>query len=83
VVFDRRIFSAIRLRLAPVARSALIAYGPEEAQKSASVYRAVQRARGRDVDLAIASCALVNGAALWTLNVRDFADIPGLRLVAK
>jgi len=30
---------------------------------------------------AVAACALTNGAALWTLNPKDFSDIPGLRLV--
>jgi predicted nucleic acid-binding protein len=28
----------------------------------------------------IAACAIVRGAALWTLNPRDFDDIPGLKL---
>lgn len=32
------------------------------------------------MDLAIAACALEHGAALWTLNRDDFADIPDLRL---
>src|SRR5579871_6639283 len=54
-------------------------FGPAEAAHSARLYRSVRRARGREIDLAIASCAIVRDAALWTLNVRDFADIPGLR----
>jgi predicted nucleic acid-binding protein len=33
------------------------------------------------VDLAIAACALANGAAFWTLNRADFRDIAGLRLL--
>jgi predicted nucleic acid-binding protein len=33
------------------------------------------------VDLAIAACAIVHGAALWTLNPQDFKDVPGLELV--
>jgi len=32
------------------------------------------------VDLAIAACAMTHDAALWTLNMEDFADIPGLEL---
>jgi predicted nucleic acid-binding protein len=28
----------------------------------------------------IAACAISNGAAFWTTNPRDFADIPGLTL---
>ena len=38
-------------------------------------------ARGREIDLAIAACALDDGAAIWTLNPGDFRDVPGLRLV--
>ncbi len=40
----------------------------------------VARARGREVDLAIAGTAISRGASLWTLNPRDFADLPGIRL---
>ncbi len=40
----------------------------------------MRRPRSREVDLAIAACALTQGAALWTLNPRDFSDIPRLRL---
>jgi hypothetical protein len=28
----------------------------------------------------VAACALASGAALWTLNARDFRDIPNLAL---
>jgi predicted nucleic acid-binding protein len=52
-----------------------------EAQSAASLYRRLPRARGRTMDIAIAACALDRGAAIWTLNRRDFADIPNLRLV--
>ena len=34
----------------------------------------------REIDIAIAACAIRHEAALWTLNTADFADIPGLRL---
>jgi len=37
--------------------------------------------RERKLDLAIAATAILHDAALWTLNPRDFADIPRLRLV--
>jgi predicted nucleic acid-binding protein len=33
------------------------------------------------LNLAIAAVALVDGAALWTLNRQDFSDIPDLRLI--
>jgi predicted nucleic acid-binding protein len=36
---------------------------------------AISHARGRDVDLAIAACALEHGARLWTLNRTDFKDV--------
>jgi predicted nucleic acid-binding protein len=55
-------------------------FGPHEATRAAQLYRTVPRARGREFDLAVAACAIVHGAALWTLNVEDFSDIPGLRL---
>lgn len=71
---------AFQNALFPVERA--LSFGPRQAELSAKLYRSVRHGRGREVDLAIASCALAHGAALWTLNVRDFRDIPGLRLVA-
>lgn len=56
-------------------------FGREEAMVAADLYRRMARPRRREIDLAIAACALTRGAALWTLNPRDFADIPGLTLV--
>lgn len=47
---------------------------------AAALYAKVARARSREIDLAIAACALAQDAALWTLNRGDFADIPGLSL---
>jgi predicted nucleic acid-binding protein len=41
----------------------------------------VCRPCGRELDLAIAASAIRQDAAFWTLNPRDFADIPRLRLV--
>ncbi len=55
-------------------------FGPEEAIVTARLYRQVSRARGREIDLAIAACAITRDAGLWTLNQQDFRDIPGLRL---
>ena len=55
-----------------------IPFGPIEARKAVELYRAVRRSRGREVDLAIAACALTHEARLWTRNVDDFRDVPGL-----
>ena len=61
-------------------REAAVPFGPEEAAWAARLYRETPRARGRDIDLAIAASALVHHARLWTLNVEDFKDIPGLEM---
>jgi len=63
-------------------RESAIAFGSREASLSAELYRSIQRPRGREIDLAIAACAIVRDAALWTLNTSDFKDIPQLRLAA-
>lgn len=58
-----------------------LVFGPGEARAAAELYAAVgESARGREVDLAIAAYALVRGAWVWTLNVVDFADLPGVEL---
>ncbi len=62
-------------------REAAVPFGMVEAARAAELYRGLRRPRGREIDLAIAACALVRDAALWTLNPADFRDIPGLRLV--
>lgn len=59
---------------------AAAAFGSEEAALAADLYRTLRRPRGREIDLAIAACAIRQGARLWTLNSKDFADIPGLEL---
>lgn len=61
-------------------REAAVGFGPEEAAIAAGLYRELARARGREIDLAIAACALTWEATLWTLNVGDFEDIPGLQV---
>jgi predicted nucleic acid-binding protein len=55
-------------------------FGFLEAQIASQLYRKMKRARGREADLAVAATALSNGALLWTLNPRDFRDIPALTL---
>jgi predicted nucleic acid-binding protein len=70
---------AFQEALFPVGQA--LPYGAVEAQMSAALYKSLSRARGRELDLAIAACAIVHDAALWTLNVKDFSNIPGLRMV--
>lgn len=57
-------------------------FGPDESALAADLYKAVPRARGREMDLAIAAHALVHDATIWTLNVRDFKDLPGIIAIA-
>ena len=59
---------------------AAIVFGAEEAATAAALYRSVRAPRGRELDLAIAACAIRWRAALWTLNTSDFRDVPGLDL---
>jgi predicted nucleic acid-binding protein len=58
-----------------------VSFGAVESNVAARLYKETRRPRGRELDLAIAACAQVAGAALWTLNPADFRDIPGVRLV--
>lgn len=62
-------------------REAVVAFGTAEAHTAAQLYRRLKRARGREVDLAVAACALTSGASLWTLNRTDFQDVPDLRII--
>ena len=61
-------------------KEAVLPFGPQEAAVAAKLYRVVRRPRGRELDLAIAACAIARDAELWTLNVGDFRDLPGLRV---
>jgi predicted nucleic acid-binding protein len=61
------------------AREAVV-FGASEAATAAELYASVARPRGREIDLALAATALVHEASLWTLNERDFSDLPGLDL---
>ena len=62
-------------------RESAIPFDVDAAASAAALYRDVNRPRGREVDLAVAACALSRDAALWTLNTQDFHDLPGLELV--
>lgn len=76
-----RTAAEIEVQTALVPPESVCAFGPNEAALAARLYRSVRRPRGRDLDLAIAACALEHDAVLWTLNRADFADLPGLRLL--
>lgn len=69
---------AVQEAVLPAAEA--LPFGPEEARTAAALYRRVGRPRGREIDLAIAACAIVWDATIWTLNRADFEDIPGVRL---
>lgn len=62
-------------------RRAAVPFDAEAATQAAWLYRQTSRPREREVDLAVAACALVQDAALWTLNHDDFRDLPGLELM--
>lgn len=61
--------------------AAAVEFGAAQAAMAAQLYRQVTRPRGREIALAVAACAIVAGAAVWTLNADDFRGIPGVRLV--
>jgi predicted nucleic acid-binding protein len=62
------------------ASEVIASFGPRESERAAALYQAVKRARQRQADIAIAACAIEQGAHLWTLNDSDFSDVPGLVL---
>lgn len=75
-----RLESELAVQEAVLPSAEALPFGPDEAAAAAALYRRLPRARGREIDLAIAACALSWDAALWTLNPSDVADVPGLRL---
>lgn len=77
-----RLSSEIAAQEALFPTDSVVTFGSREASLSAELYRSLKRPRGREMDLAIAACALVRDAGLWTLNAADFRDILNLRLVA-
>jgi predicted nucleic acid-binding protein len=62
-------------------RERAVPFGVSQAAVAVRLYGAVKRPRGREIDLAVAACALHDGAALWTLNRADFRDVPDLALI--
>ncbi len=59
-------------------RETAVPFGAGEASIAAELYRQVKRPRGREIDLAVAACAIAHNAVLWTLNIDDFRDIERL-----
>jgi predicted nucleic acid-binding protein len=57
-----------------------VPFGTAEATLASRLYKSIARRRGREIDIAIAATAISKDAPLWTLNPRDFSDLPGLRL---
>ena len=60
--------------------AAAVPFDARAAALAADLYRQITRPRGREIDLAIAACAMARSAQLWTLNGQEFRDIPGLEL---
>jgi predicted nucleic acid-binding protein len=60
--------------------SAAVPFGAGEAARAAELYALASRPRGREIDIALAAMALERDASIWTLNQRDFADLPGVEL---
>ena len=75
-----RLDSELAIQEALFPTDTAIEFGVQEARVAARLYRRVTRARGREIELAIAACAIAREMPLWTLNRKDFADIPGLNL---
>ena len=71
----------IRIQEALFPASQAAPFGSPDAALASELYRLVRRPRGRELDLAIAASAILYDADFWTLNPRDFADIPRLRLL--
>ncbi len=59
-------------------RETAIPFTAQEAAVAAALYGRIRKAMGREIDLAIAACALARNARLWTLNLEDFDDVPDL-----
>ena len=71
----------LRLQEELFPRQQIVPFDAPAATTAAKLYSTLAHPRGRTADLAIAACALVHEAALWTLNPRDFSDVPGLKLM--
>lgn len=61
--------------------AAIVPFDAEASARAAMIYSGLGRSRGRASDIAIAACALLHEAVIWTLNEEDFRDVPGLEFV--
>jgi predicted nucleic acid-binding protein len=59
-----------------------VQFGDDDADAYRKILGAVTYSRRKVLDRLIASQAIVHRATLVTMNAADFADIPGLRLLA-
>lgn len=75
-----RLDEELALEAALLGPDTVTVFGELEARVAADLYRTVKRPRGRELDIAIAACALTQDASLWTLNDEDFRDLPSLHL---
>ena len=75
-----RLTAELEVQEAVLPSESAVPFSAHEAGVAAELYRSVRRPRGREIDLAIAACAITWQGSLWTLNPGDFDDIPGLRL---
>ena len=75
-----RLTAELEAQEALLPRSRAIEFGSEDAALAADLYARLPRARGREIDLAISAGTILRDAALWTLNLGDFRDIPDLIL---
>ena len=71
----------LRIQEALFPRQQIVPFDAPAAATAAKLYSTLPHPRGRTADLAIAACALVHDASLWTLNPEDFSDVPGLKLL--
>ena len=76
-----RVRSELAAQESLLPRDSAVPFTAAEASVAAGLYAKVSKPRGREIDLAIAACAMAHNAALWTLNAEDFRDIPGLRVI--
>lgn len=75
-----RLLEKLEAQEALFPREQAVPFGLEEAALAARLYSEVRRARGREIDLAIAAVALSQRARLWTLNPADLRDLPEVEL---